>query len=219
VGTAPPPGFQQGWTPVITTRRRSGWVTLIAVLLPILMTAGIFAFVFMKVDEATDQFNGTLESDEAESLGLDVEATTLFDTPALVAVTEVIDRSIPGTPTQFLSFNVFADYVVTDARDPERPANIDQYIWRGGSVGAPRPQTNRDEIDSLVFTLDEIDWTALGNVVAQAPGLTDVEAGSVDYISVQRWMGESIMINVYVNGPRDSAYISVSPAGEVLSVN
>jgi hypothetical protein len=199
--------------------RRSGWVTLIAVLLPILMTAGIFVFVFMKVDEATDQFNGTLDANETESLGLDVEATTLLETPALVAVTEAIDRSIPGAPTEFISFNVFADYVVTDARDPARPDNIDQYIWRGGSVGSPRPQTNRDEIASLVFTLDEIDWTALGNVIAQAPGLTDVESGSVDYVSIQKWMGESIMINVYVNGPRDNAYISVSPTGEVLSVN
>jgi hypothetical protein len=204
---------------MVTRPRRSGWITLVAVLLPILMTAGIFVFVFMKVDEATDQFDGILDGSETETLGLDVDATTLFETPALVAVTESIDRSIPGAPTQFLSFNVFADYVVTDARDPARPDNIDQYVWRGGSVGAPQPQTNRDEIASLVFTVDEIDWAALGNVIAQAPGLADVEAGTVNYVSIQKWMGESIMINVYVNGPRDNAYISVSPTGEVLSVN
>jgi hypothetical protein len=204
----------------MTTRRgRSGWVTLVAVLLPLLMTAGIFAYVFMKVDDATDQFNGILDGDETESLGLDVDATSLLETPALVAVADAMDRSVPGMPTEFVTFNVFSDYVVADARDPARPENIDQYIWRGGSVEAPRPQTNRDDIDSLVFTVDEIDWAALGNVIEQAPGLTDVEAGTVDYVSIQKWMGESIMINVYVNGPRDNAYISVSPAGEVLSVN
>jgi hypothetical protein len=183
------------------------------------MTVGIFVFVSMKVDEATDQFDGMLDGNETESLGLDVEAASLLETPALVAVTEAIDDSIPGAPTQFISFNVFADYVVADARDPARPDNIDQYVWRGGSVGSPRPQTSRDEVASLVFTIDEIDFAALGDVIARAPDLTEIDDGTVDYVSIQKWLGESIMINVYVNGLRDNAYISVSPAGEVLSVN
>jgi hypothetical protein len=49
--------------------------------------------------------------------------------------------------------------------------------------------------------------------------MPETQDGTVDVVSIQTWLGESIMINVDVNGPRDNADISVSPAGEVLSVN
>ena len=220
---APPPGGPiGGWTPV--RRRRNGWLTLVSVGLPLLITGAVAFMIFSQVSNAvgqvTDQFDGSLSGDEVESLGLDVDATTLFDPAAAPALVSAFDAALAGSPTEFSQVILYPDYAIVVARDPEQPSHLDQYLWRGGEVTGPTPQSNVEDVEAVLFDASEVDWAAVGALAARAAELSGVEQGEVTHVMADRTFGQGnpLAVRIYVSGPRDSAYLQVSPEGEVVAI-
>ncbi len=199
-------------------RRRSGWLTLIAVALPLLMTGAIMFVVFTQVsnavDDVTSQFDGSLSGDEAESLGLDVDATTLFDPAAAAALVATLDGELAGSPTEFTQVILYPDYAIVVARDPAAPTHVDQYIWRGGEVTGPTPQANLDDLEAMLFDASDVDWAAVGTAAAQAPALTGIEDGEVTHVMADRGFGDGnpLVVRIYVvRGPATAVTSNCPP--------
>lgn len=73
----------------------------------------------------------------------------------------------------------------------------------------------------MAFTVDAVDWVAISNLVADAVRISKVEQGEVSYLIVQRdtFTAElPMVVRIYVNGPRGSAYIQAAADGTVINV-
>ena len=217
----------------IVPRRRRNWASTIITLIVIAgVLAGIGAGVFgiMKakesVDKALDQSNELsnpdLSNNDRTALGLTGNEQTLFEGAAPGAVAAAFNAAIPGEPTMFQEVLLYPDYAFATAQDSTLPDHFDEYGWRTGKVGSPSPQQNDATAANAVFSIDQVNWAGLSTLVASAGTVANVEQGAVTYVSVSRDTftdAGPIVIRVYVNGPRSSAYIEADANGTVIAVH
>jgi hypothetical protein len=133
-----------------------------------------------------------------------------------------VDNGIAGQPTAFTQVGLYSDYAIATAQNPTLPDHLDQYMWRTGSLGSGDPQSNDPDAASKVFTVADVNWAAIGALTANAASLSAVEQGEVSYVLVSRdsfTEGGPVVIRVYVNGPRGSAYIEAGADGTVIAVH
>jgi hypothetical protein len=170
---------------------------------------------------ANEVANPNLSDRDLDSLQLGGDEQFLFEGDAAEAVAEALDDAIPGRPTGFTEIYVFTDYAIATAEDPRTAGRFDRYIWRGGTVGEPSPEQDNPDMAGATFTVDEIDWNAITDLVEDADTLTSVESGEVNYFIVSRdtfvEVGD-VVVRIYVNGPRGSAVIEATANGEVVRV-
>lgn len=223
---APVPSF-------IPTRRRRNWGSTIITLIVIAgVLAGVGAAVIgvMKakdsVDKALDQSNELtnpdLSNNDRTALGLTGNEQTLFQGAAPGAVASAFEAAIPGQPTMFQEVLLYPDYAFATAQDSTLPDHFDEYGWRTGKIGSPSPQQNDAEAANAVFSIDQVNWVGLSALVADAVNVSKVEQGAVTHLSVGRDTFSDagpIVIRVYVDGPRSSAYIEADANGTVIAVH
>jgi hypothetical protein len=140
--------------------------------------------------------------------------------PALMAQ---YDAAISGEPSRFLQVVMYPDYAFAQAQDANIPDHVDEYPWRDGVIGAASPVqlVGEGDLEANLWSATDVDWTFLARAVAEAPGLTTVEQGAVSHIIVERSVFTadfSVLVRVYVSGPRSSAYVEYTPAGVMTQV-
>lgn len=57
-------------------------------------------------------------------------------------------------PIRATKLIVYPSYAILEAQDPKRPDNLDEYTYRDGSVGDPRPVRITSPFEGELFTLD-----------------------------------------------------------------
>lgn len=237
-GVPPTPGVylgNQGPLPTIaypTAKRSRSWGGYLMTLI-ILGAVGVGSWaVYKTVSKATGAANDAinqgnevsdphLSSNDRNALGLSGDEQFLYDGAAAAAITTALDNGIAGQPTAFTQIGLYGDYAIATAQNPSLPDHLDQYMWRTGSLGTASPQPSDAAAPTMTFTVDEIDWTAVSAVVANAATLSKVEQGEVSYVVVQRDTFTAdlpVVVRIYVNGPRGSAYIQVAADGTVVNV-
>ena len=128
---------------------------------------------------------------------------------------------------RFRDVVVYPTYAIVEAQDPEAPDHIDRYTWRDGDVGDPEPvhlSGPQEEIELELFPASAVRWSDLAGMAAEAEDRLEVaepiriEEPEASYVSVGRSSGDDrpLTVSVYVNGPRRSGYVELSPEGEVL---
>ncbi|MDO8363517.1 MAG: hypothetical protein Q7V88_11520 [Actinomycetota bacterium] len=234
------PSFGQ---PAVTKRSRNWGGTLLMLIVVGGVLAGIGAAVWgvMKakdsVDRVTQQANEqandavdranelsdpSLSDNDRAALGLTGNEQSLFEGAAAAAVTAAMDEAIIGEPTNFTQILLYSDYAFATAQNPTALDHLDDYGWRLGEVSASTPQPNDADAPSKVFTVADVDWTAVGAVIADAVRVSNVENGKVSHVIATRNSfaeGMPVVVRVYVSGPRSSAYIEVAPDGTVIAVH
>jgi hypothetical protein len=140
--------------------------------------------------------------------------------PTVIAAFE---GAISGEPTRFVQVLLYPDYAFASAQDANIPTHVDEYPWRDGVVGASSPVQlfGDDDLEATLWNASDVDWTFIARAVAEAPGLTTVEQGAVSHIIVDRSVFTpdfAVVVRVYVTGPRGSAYVEYTPAGQMIDV-
>lgn len=204
-------------------RSWGGRIFVTFILLIILGSVGVGVWAVMKgIDAAqkgTDLANPNLSGGDLDALDVSEDVTFLYEGEAAAAVAAALDAGIPGEPTQFTEISIYTDYAISTAQDPAVPGRFDQYIWRTGTVNPPTAMPDNPDAANVTFTIGEVNWNAITALAADAPRLAGVEGGEVSYIIVSRTafieVGP-IVVRIYVNGPRGSAVVEATAAGEFV---
>ncbi len=217
---------------VAPRRRRSWGSTIISLIIVGGIVAGVGAAV-MAVMKAKDSVNNALQqsnelsdpdlsNNDRATLGLTGNEKTLFQGGAPSAVAASLDNAAPGQPTMFLQMLLYPDYAFATAQNSTLPDHFDEYYWRGGKIGTPSPKDNDAEAANQVFSVDQVNWTGLSTLVANAVNVSKVEQGAVTHVSIGRDTFSAdlpVVISVYVDGPRSSAYIEADANGTVIAIH
>lgn len=237
-GSSQIPGMQfGGGMPVNmpgTVARKSGgnWgVRLIVMIIVLSIVGGIGAAVYgaLKaknavedaVDLSNELSNPELSGGDRSALGLTANEQFLWEGAAPGALAAVLDNGLAGQPTGFLEISLYPDYAIASAQNPTLPDHFDRFTWRTGSLDAGTPLPNDAEGATLAFTIDQMNWTALAAVAANAVATSGVEQGTISHIIVQRNIfgpTPDVIARIYINGPRSSAFIEVAADGTVIAV-
>lgn len=147
----------------------------------------------------------------------------LFADGGAATVIGAFEAAISGEPSRFMQIILYPDYAFATAQDAAIPTHVDEYPWRNGVVGASSPVTlvGDGDLESNLFSATEVDWTFLARAVAEAPALTAVEEGVVSHIIVERSVFTadfSVVVRVYVSGPRGGGYVEYTPTGTMTQV-
>jgi len=215
-----------GFPTIYYQKRQRNWggrIGLTLFLLIFMGGTGVGVWAVMKgVDAAktgSDLANPNLSDGDVDSLDLSEEEQFLYEGAAAGAVVAALDAGIPGEPTQFTDIAIYTDYAISTAQDPNVPGRFDRYTWRTGTVDTPTPQPDNPDAANVTFTIAEVNWSAITTLAADAPRLAGVEGGAVSYIIVSRStfieVGP-IVVHIYVNGPRGSAVVEATAAGEFV---
>lgn len=215
-----------GYPTIAYPKRKRSWggmLLMIIILGGFLGGIGVAVWAVMKGVDAANQGQELADPDlsdkDRDSLGIDGPEEFLFEGGAAAAVATALDQAIPGEPTKFTQVLIYTDYAIVTAEDPTTPGRLDQYIWRTGVVGAPTAQPDDPEAADKTFTAVEVNWDAITALALDAPRLSGVEGGEVSYFIVGRDSfiePGPIVVRIYVNGPRGSAVIEATAAGEFV---
>lgn len=147
----------------------------------------------------------------------------LLTSDQLPAVIAQIATARGAAPLRILSANLYGEYVIVQVQDPNIPANVDQYMWRNGTVGAPEPVTlmGDGDLEANLFSDSEVNWAAIPGLVATALAQIPIEGATVTHINVERNLPFSadVQIRVFVDGTRGSGFLDADAQGNVLEVN
>lgn len=215
-----------GYPTIAYAKKRRSWggvLLMIIILGGFLGGIGVAVWAVMKGVDAANQGQDLADPDlsgkDRDSLDLDGPEEFLFEGGAAAAVATALDQAIPGEPTKFTQILIYTDYAIVTAEDAAVPGRLDQYIWRSAVVGAPTAQPDDPEAADKTFTAVEVNWDAITALALDAPRLSGVEGGEVSYFIVGRDSfiePGPIVVRIYVNGPRGSAVIEATAAGEFV---
>lgn len=149
-------------------------------------------------------------------------AASLFGEGGAPALITAFEAAISGEPSRFMQIILYPDYAFASAQDANTPAHVDEYPWRDGVVGASSPVTlvGAGDLEASLFSAADVDWAFIAGAVAEAPTMVAVEEGAVTHIIVDRSVFTddfSVVVRVYVTGPRGGGYVEYTPAGEFIS--
>ena len=174
-------------------------------------------------NDATERANQLsdphLSNDDRTALGLTGGEQNLWEGEGMARMAAVFDASIAGEPTNFTQITFYSDYSFAIAQHPTVPNQLDQYGWRLGVVDPPTPQSNDDDAPNMVFTIDQVNWSAIAGVAAQANSLLGITDGEISHIMVDKgiFSDGNVTVRIYVTSPRASGYIEVAADGTVLA--
>lgn len=201
------------------------WIVAFLIVVPTVVGIGaaVWGIFIAKdaVDQANDQINEiTIPNLDGSGNGSGDGVSQLLGTgPA--ATVAALDAGILGEPTSFIEIILYPEYAFATAQDPTRPERIDRYQLQDETLGEPSAQTNDPDATSKVFTIDAVDWDAIAALAAEAPRLASVEEGEVTHITINRDIfneAHDVVVRIYLNGPRSSAFIEATADGTIIRV-
>jgi len=235
----------------VTTRTRAGRrAVIVATLLAATLTGGCSGGDDVKITKTTDPRSGGSSPFDATTTepkgsgatqpgGTGAPPTTLAvpsDPGAALQAAVAAYSAVLGTPAiRTLQFMIqfpagSASYASLQSQDPANPANVDERDWRNGVVGDPAPVrlTGTGALEPNLFSLDEINWSAIAGVVPTAPAAVEAKVGAlsngrgVTHLIAQRDLpfSDHVVVRVYVDGGdhRLGGYVQYLADGSVDKV-
>ena len=150
---------------------------------------------------------------------------------AAKAVT-ALSRTIGTEAPRVSDVTMYPEYVSVEAQDPGNLEHIDSYEWRDDDVGLPEPvhlSGPQEDIEASLYPLKSVHWVDLPAMVHAAEQAAEdatpirVEQARANYVIVDRTSssdGDSrVVVRIYIDGPRRSAYVELTPTGEIIGVS
>ncbi|MFN8121168.1 MAG: hypothetical protein U0237_01930 [Thermoleophilia bacterium] len=125
-----------------------------------------------------------------------------------------------GTLPQFTSIGIYDGYAVFYVRDPDKPGNVDRYLWRDGRLFDPQPvQIRRESVGPAAFRAREVNLARVPALVARARRIP-IESPDVCCVLVSRQVpfSRAIQMTVSVSGPRESATLLADATGTIRRI-
>ena len=127
-----------------------------------------------------------------------------------------------ASPLRILTIAIYPTYSFAQVQDPTIPANVDEFPWRDGSVGASSPVQliGEGDLEANLFSDTEINWAAIPGLIEASAAALAIEGGEVTHVIVERNLPFSadVVIRVYVNGPRNSGFVEADAQGNITAV-
>jgi hypothetical protein len=125
-----------------------------------------------------------------------------------------------GRPIRTKELVIYQYYALLEAQDPKNPEHVNRYKLWANKVERPEPVrlgTEKKQLQNILFSLDEVDFTLLSKLIKQTLEELKIEEGKVTHVFLER-DGTSAkrepIWRVYVNGTRDSGFIEYSLGGQ-----
>lgn len=126
-----------------------------------------------------------------------------------------------GGPTRALEILVYPAFAKAQIQNPNKKLEADEYELRGGSVGDPGPikwigkEPTEKDLEFQTFNVDEVDFTKVPQMVADAPAKAEVPGGKVTHMILKRPLPfeKEIRWRVYVNGERKDGSVEFDAKG------
>ncbi|HUG85122.1 MAG TPA: hypothetical protein VMM13_11185 [Euzebya sp.] len=140
---------------------------------------------------------------------------------AIDALPQAIDalRTAVGAETfELLEATILQGGLATfQVRDPDNPANVDQYRWAGGELEDPVPVRliGGGELDGSTFRIDQLTQEGARTGYDEAIAL-DLEDGEVTVISLSVTSFDGLAWTINVTGSRESRVVITDPEGKFV---
>lgn len=152
--------------------------------------------------------------------GAATDVDLLVDGPE-VALADLAD-AVGTERVKALQLAIYPVSVYLEAQDPDDPSRVVVYNWNVGegvTDGGEKDVAGVD-LDAQLFPLNQIDFSTIPGLVADAPGLTGVQGDVTSSVNVQRPAGSPTLITVFVSTPRgQNGAVIADQAGNVLSTS
>lgn len=144
---------------------------------------------------------------------------SLYTEGAYVHALAELKKRVPS-PIEVLSFLVYPDRIVLQARDPTAKNNVLQYVYRAGAVAEPVPVKliGTGKLDDNLFPFDAAKLESLPNLVRDARAKANIPEGNVVRVLLKRNLPESmdIQFRVFVTSQRRDAYLDADQQGNLI---
>jgi hypothetical protein len=137
-------------------------------------------------------------------------------------------RKIGGS-FKVLSLDIKEDEMTLEAQDPKNPQHVDAYRYSMGLVSGPTPvnlsKLINNDLNQNVFSLDEVDISAIPGLIKASIQRTDLEGGKVSSMRLSRGLMLPELTlgppqwSIHVGGPRGDATLYANSKGEILKIN
>lgn len=158
-----------------------------------------------------------------------LKASLFEDDNAEKAVAEIKNKI--GKPFKVTEIIIEKDTLTVRAQDPDKPQNLDEYKYVAGFVSGPtavKLNALNDNLEKSSFPIDEINFAAVPQMIADALKQTAVEGGEVEKLTFQRGFAivdndagslGAARWNIEIVGTRENASATGSPNGKIIGVN
>jgi hypothetical protein len=149
-------------------------------------------------------------------------AVNLFTGTQAGAMVADVAAARGADPLRILQVVIYPTYAFAQVQDPNQPTYVDEFPWRDGRVGTSQPVRlfGDGDLESNLFSSTEVAWDAIPAAIATAAEQAAIPDGEITHVIVERDLPfkPDIVVRVYVNSPRESAYVEFDSQGNVLEV-
>jgi hypothetical protein len=142
----------------------------------------------------------------------------MYQGTAAVEAAKKIKEKI-GAPVMVLDVSIAPGYLSVDAQDPKDPKKLSHYEYRNGTVSGPTPVRLSDEtqLESQLFSLDEVNLAAVANVAQAANERLKIDGGEVQGMDIRRNLpvSKEIRWHVGVTGPQKGGFVDADEKGNI----
>lgn len=129
-----------------------------------------------------------------------------------------------GGPTRVLELTLYPEYANAQIQDPNKKLNADQFHLRNGVVGDGAPvrftgkQPTEQDLLASTFAIDEVDWTQVPKMAADALAQLKYEDAKVSHMRLERSRAAKGQVSwrVYVSSPRRSGSVEYDAKGTLI---
>jgi hypothetical protein len=113
---------------------------------------------------------------------------------------------------------LYPEYAIVQAREPEHPANVDRFAFRGGQVDGPSPVAivGNENLDAKTFTRDQVAFETVKRLVRDAPTRLGIPGARTTHVIIERdtvFSDGQIVVRVYAGTLRGSGYVEYDANG------
>ena len=156
----------------------------------------------------------------------------LRDRGLAVKAVAALARRIGTEAPRVSDVTMYPEYLIVEAQDPDNLEHIDRYEWRDDEVSPSEPvhlSGPQEEVELSLYALKSVHWEDLPEMVraaeraAQQATPIRVESARANYVIVDRTSSSDgdarVVVRIYIEGPRRSAYVDLTPTGEITGVS
>lgn len=151
--------------------------------------------------------------------GAVADEQSLFE-PAPLAQGMSALRKRLKSPIQALSLLIYPDRLVLQARDPNEPTRIDEYVYEHGHISDPArvKLLGSGRLEHNVFSLDAADLNKVPALIEEARKEMRTPDSKITRVLLKRNLPESmdIQFRVFINSPRRDTHIDADKDGELI---
>jgi hypothetical protein len=180
-------------------------------------------------DETTTTKKKTPATDKATTTTAKATPTTKASTTgpefALTSV-DALKVKLGEFKALEMTIHFASGFTSVQVQDPAKPANVDEYQYKGGSIDGPTPVklTGDGDLESNLFASTEIAWDKIPVMMEQAKTSIPLQEGSkgITHIIVKKNLpfDSDTVLDVYVDGGTrsDGGYVMFKADGTLKKV-